>query len=294
MSANSFPSSAEPQMISNREVVGKDNTSGKGDFYPAPNGVAGWSWGAFLLAPIWAARHKRWISFFLLVLPVIAAVAASGDIRNMERRWLALLLIFAPVISFVCAINVGRRARLWAWHHIYWESLADFKHTQRRWTLIAFSLYALTISAVGAVRYPEIQREAARRKFEATSEANRKELVLNGRRAVDDAVYTAKEVSVAVGGYILSHRAFPQSITEAGFDVPLPDYIKSMEIDQKTGLIKVTMNIAPFIGQAFYLAPRYEGDKEILWRCLRGDFSTLDIQRECRYDTTDTFSIRRK
>ncbi|MFZ6708665.1 DUF2628 domain-containing protein [Undibacterium sp. TC9W] len=294
MSANSFPANPEPQMISSRQLVGKDNTSGKGDFYPAPDGVAGWSWGAFLLAIFWTARHKRWISFFLLVAPIVASVVGLNNISSIGKRWMVLLILFSPVISFFCAVKIGRNARLWTWQNVYWDSLEHFKSAQRNWTLVAFSLYALTIALAGAVKYPDIQREVARKQLDAKNEAIRKELVSHGRHAVADAVNIAKDVSQGVGDYILAHQAFPKNIAQAGFDSQLPDYVKSIEIDQRHGLIAVTMNVAPFIAQTFYLAPRYEGEKEILWRCMRGDFSTLDIPHECRYDATEFFYIRRK
>ncbi|MFZ6756640.1 hypothetical protein ACO0K9_05420 [Undibacterium sp. Ji50W] len=253
MSANNSPSSQRQKFLPGSLIEERDNDSGRGDYYPAPDGVDGWSWGAFLLALYWTARHKRGIGF----------------------------LLFIPIVGFFVAFKIGRTARLWAWHNIYWDSLEHFNRVQRRWTIVAFSLYALIFSVIAVLTYPETQKNEARR-----------QLVVNGRLAINDAVHSAKDVSRAVGDYILSHHAFPKNIDQAGFESQLPADIKSIEIDQKNGLIAVTMNIEPFKDKVFYLAPRYEGKQEILWRCLKGDFTTWDIPHECRYDATEDFSIR--
>ena len=43
------------------------NTSGTGSGAIIPPGVAGWSWGAFLLNWIWAIGNRTWIGLLALV-----------------------------------------------------------------------------------------------------------------------------------------------------------------------------------------------------------------------------------
>ena len=44
-----------------------ENTSGKGKGHPIPDGVKGWSWGAFLLNWIWAIGNSTWIGLLCLI-----------------------------------------------------------------------------------------------------------------------------------------------------------------------------------------------------------------------------------
>jgi len=71
-----------------------------------PDGVLGWSWGAFLLSWIWAVGNRVW--------------------------WGLLALI--PYVGFVIAIYLGFKGRELAWKSGKWDSVEHFQRVQKKWS----------------------------------------------------------------------------------------------------------------------------------------------------------------
>lgn len=109
-----------------------------------PDGVAGWSWGAFLIAPIWAIGNKTWIG----------------------------LLAVIPYLGFVVAIVLGFKGREWAWKNNDWDSLEHFNRVQRRWSLWGMVPYLILLGILAAVAIPKIEatKEDARIAQEAAAQ----------------------------------------------------------------------------------------------------------------------------
>ena len=110
-----------------REVVTGANTSGMGKDAVIPPGVAGWSWGAFLLNWIWAVGNRTWIG----------------------------LLCWVPYLGFVMSFVLGFKGREWAWRNKRWESIEEFQRVQRLWsiwgTIIMVGLFGLAMVAAIAI-----------------------------------------------------------------------------------------------------------------------------------------------
>ena len=95
-----------------------------------PDGVKGWSWGAFMLSPIWAIGNRTWIGLLALV----------------------------PYLGFIMSIVLGIKGREWAWKNKEWESLEHFNRVQRRWSICALGLLGVFVLAVVmAVALPAYQ-----------------------------------------------------------------------------------------------------------------------------------------
>lgn len=77
-----------------------------------PQGVAGWSWGAFLLGGIWAIGNRTWIG----------------------------LLAFIPGAGFIVAVVLGVKGREWAWKNRSWDSVEHFRRVQRQWSRWAVAI----------------------------------------------------------------------------------------------------------------------------------------------------------
>lgn len=92
-----------------------------------PNGIKGWSWGAFLLNWIWAIGNRTWIG----------------------------LLAIIPYVGFVMAIILGIKGREWAWKNGYWKSVDHFNHIQKKWSfwgmMIVVVVFIIGILAVIAL-----------------------------------------------------------------------------------------------------------------------------------------------
>lgn len=71
-----------------------------------PEGIKGWSWGAFTLTWIWAIGNKTWIGLLALI----------------------------PYVSFVMAFVLGFKGREWAWKNNKWDSVEHFNRVQKKWS----------------------------------------------------------------------------------------------------------------------------------------------------------------
>lgn len=104
---------------------------------PLPEGVKGWSWGAFLLNWIWGPFNGTWIALLCLV----------------------------PYVGFVMAFVVGFKGREWAWKNKRWDSLEHFNRVQRLWSIWALVIVGGTfvigvLAAIALPAYQDYQRRA--------------------------------------------------------------------------------------------------------------------------------------
>jgi hypothetical protein len=84
-----------------------ENTSGGGPKAVVPREIDRWNWGAFLLTWIWGIGNNTFIA----------------------------LLMFVPFVNVVMWIVLGVKGSAWAWQNKRWDSIDDFKQTQRKWAL---------------------------------------------------------------------------------------------------------------------------------------------------------------
>lgn len=90
-------------------IENENNNSGKKEKL-IPEGIKGWSWGAFLLNWIWAIGNKSYIG----------------------------LLVFVPYLGFLVLIYLGIKGREMAWKNKRWESIEHFNIVQRKWSKWGF------------------------------------------------------------------------------------------------------------------------------------------------------------
>lgn len=90
-----------------------------------PEGIKGWSWGAFIFGWIWAIFNRTWIGILGLI----------------------------PIVGFVMSFVLGFKGREWAWKNKQWESVEHFKRVQKNWSIAGFIFLAVAIGggiALGA------------------------------------------------------------------------------------------------------------------------------------------------
>ncbi len=111
-----------------------ENNSGMGE-NTFPEGVKGWSWGAFLLNWIWAIFNKTWIG----------------------------LLAFIPYVGIIMAIVLGFKGREWAWKNKQWESVEHFNAVQKKWSYwaVVILLVIIVLGIASAVAIPALIQDAA-------------------------------------------------------------------------------------------------------------------------------------
>lgn len=102
-----------------------NNTSGQGSTAVVPDAIKGWSWAAFLMNWIWAIGNKTYIGLLALLGP----------------------------ISLIIAIVLGIKGNEWAWQNRQWESVEQFKATQKVWTVwgVVLLVVGFVIGLISAV-----------------------------------------------------------------------------------------------------------------------------------------------
>ncbi|MCE5313909.1 MAG: hypothetical protein ABFD49_02610 [Armatimonadota bacterium] len=93
-----------------------NNTSGGGSTVFVPLEVRGWNWGAFLLGWIWAIANRTWIGLLALV----------------------------PYIGVIMWVVLGVKGNEWAWQNRRWDSVEQFKATQRVWAYWGLAMIILS------------------------------------------------------------------------------------------------------------------------------------------------------
>lgn len=100
-----------------------ENSSGQGKQAVVPREVDRWNWGAFLLNWIWGLGNATPLAFLTLV----------------------------PCVNFVMPFVLGARGSAWAWQNRRWESVEQFRRTQRVWALAALAVIGATLLLGAAV-----------------------------------------------------------------------------------------------------------------------------------------------
>ena len=96
-----------------------------------PDGIKGWSWGAFLLNWIWAIGNRTWIGLLALI----------------------------PYVGFIMAIILGFKGREWAWKNKQWESVEQFNRVQQKWSFwgVVLTVGVFAIGILAAIVIPALQ-----------------------------------------------------------------------------------------------------------------------------------------
>lgn len=118
-----------------------------------PEGVKGWSWGAFLLNWVWAIGNKTWIG----------------------------LLAFVPYVGFIMAIILGFKGREWAWKNKDWDSIDHFNEVQKKWSFWGVTIVAIffALGIIAAIAIPAYESYSERAAKEASDQIDIAQLLSN-------------------------------------------------------------------------------------------------------------------
>jgi type II secretory pathway pseudopilin PulG len=112
-------------------AVNLDKASPQGAGGAIPDGVKGWSWGAFFLNWIWAIGNRSWIGLLALV----------------------------PYVGWIMVFWLGFKGREMAWKNKQWDSLEHFNRVQRKWSQwgVGITVFALIVGILAAIAVPAYQ-----------------------------------------------------------------------------------------------------------------------------------------
>jgi Tfp pilus assembly protein PilE len=158
---------------------------------PLPDGVKGWSWGAFLFNWLWAVSNGVWIGLLALV----------------------------PFVGFVMMFVLGVNGREWAWRAKPWESVEHFQRVQRRWSVWAVGLMVVpvVIGIVAAITLPSYRGYVERSKA-ATAQLQQRELEVAAaaeRESAEAAARQAAEQAAKKAAEQAARQAAAQSASSA-------------------------------------------------------------------------------
>ncbi len=136
----------------------REETNTKRENKELPDGIQGWSWGAFLLNGIWAIANKTWVG----------------------------LLVLIPFVGFFVAILLGVKGREWAWKNKKWESVEQFESVQKKWSVWGVTIYIslFVLGILAAILIPAYENKAIRNQTVTVLEGLRL-----GLRPVDVTLY---------------------------------------------------------------------------------------------------------
>lgn len=115
------------------------SSEGRVKTMPIPDGVRGWSWGAFIFSWIWGPFNGTPIALLALV----------------------------PLVGFAMSIALGIKGREWAWKNKNWDNLDHFNRVQRVWSVcgVVFLITLFVIGILASVVIPAYQSYVVRAKM---------------------------------------------------------------------------------------------------------------------------------
>jgi len=124
-----------------------------------PDGIKGWSWGAFLLSWVWAIGNKTWIGLLALI----------------------------PYVGFIMAIVLGFKGREWAWKNKQWDSIEHFNEVQKKWSFWGVMIIAvvMVIGILAAIAIPAYRDYQHRAQEVAATKQAEVELVANDAKELE-------------------------------------------------------------------------------------------------------------
>jgi hypothetical protein len=99
---------------------------------------------------------------------------------------------------------------------------------------------------------------------------------------IAEALTVEKLASQSVTNYYQKHQALPQNLAQAGFVKSPSPSIESIEIDQDSGVITMTMATTPIKDQTLILVPTLDDLEQITWVCQSEDIQNQYLPSECK------------
>lgn len=171
-----FKPAAPPAVHQVQASARAAGSSGSDDI---PEGVKGWSWGAFLLSWIWAIGNRTWVGLLALV----------------------------PYVGFGVAIWLGIKGREMAWKNDKWDSVEHFNRVQKKWSQWGVGLIGgvFLLGILAAIAIPAYQDYVTRARASAELNASIEQAVEGTEASPVQQATAAPQASYSESGLIDSN-----------------------------------------------------------------------------------------
>lgn len=198
-----------------------------------PDGIKGWSWGAFLLSGFWAIGNKTWIG----------------------------LLAFVPYLGFIMAVILGFQGREWAWKNKQWDSVEHFNRVQKKWSFWGVTIIggAFVIGLLAAIAIPAYLGYQHRAQEVAEAKQVEAERVANEAKAQEAKHQAEVATTNAMGNFVGEYVK-----ENAGVDIKLQGEAVNFSINSVVGESACNLDgkaLAMSAQSAGYSAAFATGDK---------------------------------
>ena len=102
------------------------------------------------------------------------------------------------------------------------------------------------------------------------------------RAKTAQAVTLGKEATLAVSNYYYMHQTVPVTLSETGFSDPLDPKLSNTKIDEKNGIVTVTLNSGSLAGKSIIFSPTLDVNNKIIWKCSSLEIDNRKLPADCR------------
>lgn len=242
-----------------------------------------WHWPAFFLTSYWLLYRKMWIPAlvyfimpFVLLIPFGAVVAALAPTSGAAQSSVYLLYVgayfFLPAmfanslyfrhcrqkIESVAATSGSRERQL--------GELSAKGGTSGIAMLAISALFLIAMLGIlAAIAIPAYQQYTIKAK-------------------VAQAESFGKLAAGSVAAYYYVNQKIPASLADTNFSAPYPSTVRelSMNPDDGTIMVKVSVGHPAVDGRSVMLVPTFDDDKKIEWTCLSRDIPEVHLPLACQ------------
>lgn len=247
------------------------------------NGKAGisWHWPALFVTFYWLLYRKMWLNaliyflapyMILMLIGIIGALSgnAAGEVMGIGYLlFMAGVFILPPLYANAlyyrhCKNKIAEaKASPGGLQRKLGELTAKGGTSSVVIIIIIALIFISIIGILAAIAIPAYQDYKTRAHLaEATSIG-----------------YAAAE---SVTNYIDANQAIPNDLQAAGVKLQLPVSVSAMRIDDKSGVITITMANAPVADKSLLLVPVLDDNKQIIWRCTSEDIPERYLPLRCK------------
>jgi Tfp pilus assembly protein PilE len=239
-----------------------------------------WHWPAFFVTFFWFLYRRMWkygLIYFFAPYLILVPVGAVAGIMSANKEstagivstlfFIAMLLLpplYANALYYrACKKRIANAEALTPEYQRQLGELSGRGGTSGGIMVVAALFMIIPVTGIlAAIALPAYQDYTVRAKM-------------------TEAIAFGDSAARSVGDYYRQQQKMPSSLREAGFTARVPASVSDVALDQRTGVIEITVSPQPIAGQTLHMTPSVTGDS-ISWRCSSDGIKEQYLPRGCR------------